>query len=99
MAAGFREAGLLRRTGDEGGRGGFDPGGDVTEEGGLLLAGEGGQDRGSLGGQGAGLVSFHRGGGEEVRLEGDGSSGVDGAVRGGGGLTACETDERVAEEG
>ena len=99
LATRLGEAGLLRRAGDEGGRGGFDPGGDVAEEGGLLLAGEGGQDGGGLGGQGAGLVCFGRGGGEEVRLQGDGGGGVDGAVRRGAGLAAGEADEREAEEG
>ena len=99
LAAGFGEAGLLRRAGDEGGRGGFDAARDVAEEGGLFLAGKGGQDRGRLGGEIAGAIGFGGGRGEEVRLERGRRGGVGGSVGGGGGLTAGETDEREAEEG
>ena len=99
LATGLGEAGLLRRAGDEGGRGGFDAGGDVAEERGLLLAGKSGEHRGGLVGQGAGLIRFGRGGGEEVRLEGSGGRRVDGAVGRGAGLAAGEADERGSEEG
>ena len=99
LAACLGEAGLLCRTGDEGGRGGFDAGGDVAEEGGLLLAGKSGEHRGGLVGQGAGLIRFGRGGGEEVWLEGSGGRRVDGAVGRGAGLAAGEADERGSEEG
>ena len=99
MAAGFGEAGLLRRAGDERGRGGFDARGDVAEEAGLFLAGEGGEGRGRLGGEIAGALGFGGGRGEEVRLEGGRGGRVDGSVGGGGGLAAGETDEREAEEG
>ena len=99
LATGLGEAGLLRRAGDEGGRGGFDAGGDVAEERGLLLAGKSGEHRGGLVGQDAGLVRFGRGGGEEVRLEGSGGRRVDGAIGRGAGLAAGEADEREAEEG
>ena len=99
LATRLGQAGLLRRTGDEGGRGGFDAGGNVAEEGGLLMAGKSGEHRGGLVGQGAGLIRFGRGGREEVRLEGGRRGRIDRTVGGGGGLTACETDERVAEEG
>ena len=99
LATRLGEAGLLRRAGDEGGRGGFDAGGDVAEEGGLLLAGKSGEHRGGLVGQGAGLIRFGRGGGEEVRLEGGGGGRVHGAVGRDAGLAAGEADEREAEEG
>ena len=99
LTACLGEAGLLRRPGDEDGRGGFDAGGDVAEEGGLLLARKAGEHRGGLVGQGAGLIRFGRGGGEEVRLEGGGGRRVDGAVGRGAGLAAGEADEREAEEG
>ncbi len=99
LAAGFGEAGLLRRAGDEGGRGGFDAARDVAQECGLLLTRKGGQDRGRLGGEITGLVGFGGGRREEIRLQGGRRGGVGGAVRRGAGLAAGETDEREAEEG
>ena len=99
LATGFGQAGFLGGAGDEGGRGGFDAGGDVAEEGGLQLSRKRSEGRGGQGGQGAGLIGLGGRGREEVRLEDGSRCRVDCSVGGGGGLTARETDERVAEEG
>ena len=86
-------------AGDQGGSRRFDAGRDVAEEGGFLLTRERGEGGGSLSGQGAGLVGLGGRGREEIRLEGGRRGRINRTVGGGGGLTACETDERVAEEG
>ena len=99
LAASFRQTGLLGGPGDERWGGGFDTGGDVAEEGSLLPARKRGEGRGGLSGQGTGPVGLGGRGREEVRLEGGRRGRIDRTEGGGGGLTACETDERVAEEG